>query len=438
MKNKSKLLSILALASFVLAGCDQIPLIGNLFKGKDDQQQQQQGNDDNEHNHSHDDNDDEGGDDSGSEDDGGEVDAPIYIETIAPYIKTKTYNKTSYKQPYFLKLDEGTIDLSVKIEKPNATLVAQIDADKKTFSWVNQNEDIVDLTLVESEKTPTLEAKATPKKVGTAVIEATNTYDSSLKATFVLKVIDVKSTDYLWRFGEVKQYYCFECQKYYRSSEMNKSTCPCGHKLNANFKESEANQFNNCEYQVNETSSGQSLVLAKDAEGKEKPHPGLPSGHAYLGEQDWYFERSRSDTTKTELNVAASSDNSLTFGKGTDIKTFENGAENLYLKTTTTKKIKRVSVETASNRGLADFKIKVAGQEKLSQKASYLYDTVRKGEFWSDYNWYSVEIDGDISGDIEFLWQNAVYDADAYFADPDNYKSPGAIKLKTILIEYKD
>nr|MBQ0091067.1 hypothetical protein [Candidatus Enterousia merdequi] len=71
-------------------------------------------------------------------------------------------------------------------------------------------------------------------------------------------------------------------------------------------------------------------------------------------------------------------------------------------------------------------------------KASYLYDTVRKGEFWSDYNWYSVEIDGDISGDIEFLWQNAVYDADAYFADPDNYKSPGAIKLKTILIEYKD
>ena len=326
MKNRKNVLLFLAVASFCLSGCANLPfadklaglpLVGNLFKEKDQGQQL----DNNTYNQ---------GEHSTYVDEDDDDDTPpvehTYVETIGTEI-----NSVAYNHRYILRIDEEPINLAMKIKAP--TPVESIDADKKLFTWENLNEDIIKLEMVEDASAPTMKAKVSPLKAGNAKIKVVNDYDKNFEFYFEIKVVDIKSTDYLWRFSDSKIYYCLDCGRYVRVSETHKTGnttyCPNNHKLTSNFKKPENNQFNDCEYKLN--AKGDGLVFANEKQ------PGLASGHAYLDDVDWYFERSRADANQTTLNSARSDKNALTIGKGP----FEDehgatvgGAENFLLRTT--------------------------------------------------------------------------------------------------------
>ena len=339
---------------------------------------------------------------------------------------------TTPKDRYFMNLSDDPLILSMSLKTATGVGIDNIEDYKKEFTWTNLNQDVIKLELVPNEKT--LKASVTPLKVGNATINVKNTFNEKFNFDFEIKVIDIKSSDYIWRYDSDKSqvYYCPTCKTHYNFGKCNivssqNVSCPLGHKLYSKYKVSEKNQFYNPSYTLNEELHKVSGNVSGD---------GYPSGTAYLNEMEWQFIRSRADgNQELKLNAAASSESALKFGKG------DADAENLTLKTTTNKKIKRITVETASANSLADFTIKFNDESKLSRKANKLYIDSARGKntkIWTEQNEYIVEFDGDISGNIEFSWINPQFDETAYLADPYGYKGPGAIYVKTIIIEYKD
>lgn len=254
---------------------------------------------------------------------------------------------------------------------------SKIDDSLKIFNWSSSNKSVVDLKVIDQATRKTLDCEVTAKKTGTAVITAVNTFDSTVAAVFTINVIDLKSTDYLWQSD------------------------------NKNDK----NQFG-----VDNNHPNGTTGLEKDAS-------------ATLNGYKWNYERSRD--VKLENDAG-----SIKFGKGCDRSKDEYyNAEDLTLSIHNERRVKSITVETASAYSLCEFSIKVG-----SDKPVETFAPKRNGNSTSMITTHDF-LNG-LTGDIELKWVNPPYNFDCDNPDSDyydiNYKGPGAIYLRSIYIQYLD
>lgn len=104
--------------------------------------------------------------------------------------------------PYFMTLNDEPKIFGVSVSAPNGASVSDIPAERKTFTWSVDKQNIIDFKVVEDSKNPTMKVEVTPKAIGNVKLTATNNYENTLYRDFYIKVISVDEGDYFWQFNE--------------------------------------------------------------------------------------------------------------------------------------------------------------------------------------------------------------------------------------------
>lgn len=146
---------------------------------------------------------------------------------------------------------------------------------------------------------------------------------------------------------------------------------------------------------------------------------GISDGVATLGNINWKFHRS--ETTSLQSNKGA-----LGFGKGSAPETY------IKLSSTNTRQIKSIVIETASAKAMANITVKIGDNEVINKKTPNYADDFIGSVSYSD----NIENPSKLSGDISIEFDTPAYNAAEAEAHPDTYQAPGAVYLKSILIEY--
>lgn len=141
---------------------------------------------------------------------------------------------------------------------------------------------------------------------------------------------------------------------------------------------------------------------------------GTKSGTAILGGLKWAYDRSA-------VNSLQSDKGAIAFGKGKAPET------SVKLVAKNDRKIKRVSIETASANGLATAIVKIGDTKVIEKATPASNDGI--GEIRSSL---LEDLEGDIS--IEFVSP----EFDISKAEDPNYRAPGAVYLKSIFIEFTE
>ena len=175
MKKKS-LLFFPILGAFLLAGCEfQIGSlhIGGKKNNEPEQQQQEQKQDDQ-----------QSGDQGGNE--GGGT-----IPDVLQHSTKMSQSTNSPNAPFYLKIGE-TKRLGVTLSP------ASTNVEEKPSTWSMTGDNCITYT---AEGDYSLTVTVVGVSIGTAVLTCTNTYNSDLKYSFTVKVIDFdESMDYLWQY----------------------------------------------------------------------------------------------------------------------------------------------------------------------------------------------------------------------------------------------
>ena len=149
-------------------------------------------------------------------------------------------------------------------------------------------------------------------------------------------------------------------------------------------------------------------------EGKKA---GVKDGTATLGDINWTFHRS--DTFSLQSQKGG-----IGFGKGGKPETL------IQLSSHNERQIKKIVIETASANALSNITVKVGDNIVINEKTPSYSDEFIGSVSYRDNNDTPQKLTGDIS--IQFDTPN--YDESR--ADDRDYKGPGAVYLKSILIEY--
>lgn len=142
---------------------------------------------------------------------------------------------------------------------------------------------------------------------------------------------------------------------------------------------------------------------------------GTPEGVAVLGGKEWSY--TRSETTSLQ-----SAHGAVGFGKGSEPET------HVHLESENSRIIKKIVIEAASHKALAQMTVKVGDTTIISQKCpDVYYDQIQS--VTSEDN---LALEGKISIDFE----TPAYDASR--SEDPTYIKPGACYIKSILIYYVD
>ncbi len=144
---------------------------------------------------------------------------------------------------------------------------------------------------------------------------------------------------------------------------------------------------------------------------------GVADGVANLAGLDWTFHRS-------EVKSLQSKQGGVGFGKGSDPEKL------VTLKSTNTREIKKIVIETASANSLANITVKV-GDNEVINKATPKFSSAAIGSVsYVD----SEENPSKYSGDILIQFDTPAFDESKL--EDESYRAPGAVYLKSIWIEY--
>ena len=144
---------------------------------------------------------------------------------------------------------------------------------------------------------------------------------------------------------------------------------------------------------------------------------GDTEGIATLGTIDWAFERSSAISLQSNKG-------GLGFGKGSKPETL------VTLTSHNDRQIKKVVIETASSKALANITVKVGDNEIINRKTPNYSDDAIGSVLYEDDEMNPKKY----TGDIKIQFDTPEYDSTR--AEDPTYQAPGAVYLKSIWIEY--